>query len=201
MERLTIRGDHGMLMAPGYDFRIDPDDYDLVQEILARLADHEDTGLEPEEVRTCDQLATNLQPEANDQQITESLQCNGFRDSETLLASKKQVKGIRLMSRPWEPQDLLDDLQLIIDEEPDRHLNDRRTTLCMARDFLKEHFAEGGWISVKERLPEENTAVIAATDRGVVFQCWYAYDGWDLWEGNEVTITHWMPLPEPPKGE
>lgn len=50
MERLTIRGDHGVYMAEGYDFSIDPDDYDLVQEVLARLAAYEDTGLEPEAV-------------------------------------------------------------------------------------------------------------------------------------------------------
>ena len=55
------------------------------------------------------------------------------------------------------------------------------------------------WIPVAERLPKKNTAVIAATDNGIVFQCLYAYDGWDLWEGNEVNITHWMPMPEPPK--
>ena len=57
------------------------------------------------------------------------------------------------------------------------------------------------WISVKDGLPEENTAVIVATDNGIVFQCLYAYDGWDLWEGNEVNITHWQPMPQPPKGE
>lgn len=46
----------------------------------------------------------------------------------------------RIVSRPWRPQDLIDDLQLMIDEEPDLYLNDRRTTLCMARDYLKSFF-------------------------------------------------------------
>ena len=55
------------------------------------------------------------------------------------------------------------------------------------------------WISVVDRLPEKNTTVIAADDNGIVFQCLYAYDGWDLWERNTVNITHWMPTPEPPK--
>ena len=55
------------------------------------------------------------------------------------------------------------------------------------------------WIPVTERLPEKNTAVIVSDDNGIVFQALYAYDGWDLWEGNEVFITHWMPLPPPPK--
>ena len=57
------------------------------------------------------------------------------------------------------------------------------------------------WISVDDRLPDENTTVIAATDNGIVFQCLYAYDGWDLWDGNEVNITHWQQMPQPPKGE
>lgn len=57
------------------------------------------------------------------------------------------------------------------------------------------------WISVDDRLPDKNTTVIVTTDKGIVFQCLYAYDGWDLWDGNEINITHWMPLPEPPKGE
>ena len=48
---------------------------------------------------------------------------------------------VKLISRPWEPQDLLDDLQMYIDEEPDNYLNGRRTAMCMARDYLKELFA------------------------------------------------------------
>ena len=47
----------------------------------------------------------------------------------------------KIVSRPWEPQDLLDDLQLLIDEESDNYLNGRRTTLCMARDYLHDFFS------------------------------------------------------------
>lgn len=50
---------------------------------------------------------------------------------------------MNIVSRPWEPQDLLDDLQMYIDEEPDNYLNGRRTTLCMARDYLKAYFDTG----------------------------------------------------------
>ena len=59
------------------------------------------------------------------------------------------------------------------------------------------------WISVDERLPDENTRVLVYlthqayghthmdTDR--------IFDGrWVRWSGS---ITHWMPLPERPKGE
>lgn len=55
------------------------------------------------------------------------------------------------------------------------------------------------WISVEERLPELNTAVLAVMDDGIVFQELFAYDGWDLWEGCTGKITHWMPMPEPPE--
>lgn len=47
----------------------------------------------------------------------------------------------KIVARPWQPQDLIDDLQMMIDEEPDSITNGRRTTLCMARDYLKDFFA------------------------------------------------------------
>ena len=49
MDRMTVRAQHGILMNPGWDFSIDPDDYDLVQKILARLAAYEDSGYDPRE--------------------------------------------------------------------------------------------------------------------------------------------------------
>ena len=60
----------------------------------------------------------------------------------------------------------------------------------------------GEWISVKDRLPEKNTQVLVFS-RGWYVVCWYAplniaatwYDGDTRWTG----VTHWMPLPDPPK--
>lgn len=69
------------------------------------------------------------------------------------------------------------------------------------------------WISVKDRLPEENERVLACyinplrkdrpprmmvgegTSTQIVKGKTY------LWCGGWRSITHWMPLPEPPKGE
>lgn len=42
--------------------------------------------------------------------------------------------------RPWQPQDLLNDLQEMIDGENASPMNERYTTLCMARDYLKKLF-------------------------------------------------------------
>ena len=89
----------------------------------------------------------------------------------------------------------------LLDETFDKQYD--RNLVITARNTA-DHLISNGvtlqkWIPVSERLPEKNTTVIAATDYGLVFQALYAYDGWDLWEGNEVNITHWMLLPEPPK--
>lgn len=65
------------------------------------------------------------------------------------------------------------------------------------------------WISVKDRLPEEKTDVLVF-DR-INKTCTIGYykktfeDGyWNAYYGKNnlrYNITHWMPLPKPPKGE
>lgn len=88
------------------------------------------------------------------------------------------------------------------------------------RQQYEKGYADGNadasqeWISVKDRLPElipcnagtaYSEAVIVWTDNrktmiavwdGIDFLC--AADYWEAW-GEE--ITHWTPLPQPPKGE
>lgn len=69
--------------------------------------------------------------------------------------------------------------------------------------------AEPKWISVDERLPEKDGKYIVARLEGSKHSisvrkfrkevpCWYrGYCG--HWEKRTNAITHWMPLPEPPK--
>ena len=80
------------------------------------------------------------------------------------------------------------------------------------------------WISVKDRLPEEDGSYLVTTnsfgDRQSVKLRWFAKDGedvdaydlagqkdvWYLYDSecgyvSIKTVTHWMPLPHPPKGE
>lgn len=63
------------------------------------------------------------------------------------------------------------------------------------------------WISVEERLPEADTDVLVITCHGSfkVARCNIYHNGTlVLWMTNdglgEKAITHWMPLPEAPKG-
>lgn len=68
------------------------------------------------------------------------------------------------------------------------------------------------WISVKDRLPydsDESVLVIAngkfrniTLDKAFELACYYKDDGWVLEsypDMENVRVTHWMPLPEPPK--
>lgn len=62
------------------------------------------------------------------------------------------------------------------------------------------------WIPVTERLPEDSVAVNLHTRSGVVgtgFYNKYTKNWWQWYSGGSifVDVTHWMPLPETPKGE
>lgn len=81
--------------------------------------------------------------------------------------------------------------------------------------IAKGYRKQSEWISVDERLPEEcknvlcfarNKTMIAFMEKVEdcgeyvpVFWDWVAYDRDDTYD--EVCATHWMPLPEPPKGD
>ena len=76
--------------------------------------------------------------------------------------------------------------------------------------FPQAHENGGEWISVNDRLPDKNQAVLAYRGefRGDMMDT-YTHLNNGLWEdayGYRVStehegITHWMELPEPPKGE
>lgn len=115
---------------------------------------------------------------------------------------------MNIEARPWTPQDLLDDLQSIIDEESDSYLNTRRTTLETALAYLKEHFAAGSnvghWIPVSERLPEEEGVVLVCGSRGGIYTAEFRRRGDYFWfhklnsKCHHCEPTHWMPLPKRP---
>ena len=84
--------------------------------------------------------------------------------------------------------------------------------LCLkqAEAIYNASYRKQEWISVKDRLPDIRQEVIAYRGefRGDIMDM-YTYLNNDLWEdayGYRVStehegITHWMYLPEPPKGE
>lgn len=86
------------------------------------------------------------------------------------------------------------------------------------RDSLKAELGALQWISVEERLPEEDALILFVISNvggtpyvKIGLRSW---DGNDWWwcnedgeydeQGNDADssiVTHWMPLPNPPKGE
>lgn len=65
---------------------------------------------------------------------------------------------------------------------------------------------ERRWIPVTERLPEKDGTFITAYSKGGVSQNWYMtfhHGGGKWYQNSEDTgeVTHWMPLPTPPKEE
>ena len=68
-------------------------------------------------------------------------------------------------------------------------------------DYVEQH----RWISVEDELPNNYEPVIAAFDRHFARVCFHCGDTWYL--DNPLVaepmsgITHWCPLPQPPKGD
>ena len=81
-------------------------------------------------------------------------------------------------------------------------------------DTLADHLVAHGvtvheWISVKDRLPKRHGRYLVFVKNltrwhvldNPVFVADFVYGQWNFhgWEDN--CVTHWMPLPQPPKGE
>ena len=54
------------------------------------------------------------------------------------------------------------------------------------------------WISVKDQLPDDADLVLVYSERSGVRTDYYYNDEWEYYDRNQIEITHWMPLPEPP---
>lgn len=55
------------------------------------------------------------------------------------------------------------------------------------------------WIPVSERLPDDGEQVLACTKHGRAFSAHCERGRFRV--SGSVTVTHWMPLPQEPKGE
>ncbi len=83
-----------------------------------------------------------------------------------------------------------------------------RTNSYGTLNAVAEHLYNAGyrkqeWIGVNERLPEECTHVIVHDEDGTVGEAFHSISDHFEWVANEkiAFVTHWMPLPKPPKGE
>ena len=78
-------------------------------------------------------------------------------------------------------------------------------------DIIAHDVTVQEWISVDDRLPEENhdgfADAVLVTDGFVQHMAYFVGGEWCFAESGEIKepmwyrITHWMPLPQPPEGE
>lgn len=97
------------------------------------------------------------------------------------------------------------------------HGLDRKDCADIAEQLYHEGYRKQAWISVDERLPEEYGDYLVAVkakklwetewEHGVSAACYVISEipdvnGWhiEIEDGYQYEITHWMPLPEAPKG-
>lgn len=88
--------------------------------------------------------------------------------------------------------------------------NEEAFTISRVLDIIAEQHtvdAAPKWVSVKDRLPEDDGPVIAVyhfkgnTVRYISTLSYFCFDPQPHWqhESTGLVVTHWMPLPEPPK--
>lgn len=74
--------------------------------------------------------------------------------------------------------------------------------MCAGR--VKALMDRDKWIDVNDRLPDTSRDVIACSDLGDVFECWYRIVD-KHWVRHGIVlvedITHWRELPDPPRME
>ena len=99
-------------------------------------------------------------------------------------------KLIEILRKPIFPHELVDPTEAVAD-----YLLDSGVT-------VQE------WISVKDRLPGENGRYLTANkrydDKIDVFDLWFDGGFWYIDDEDDMfdfEVTHWMPMPQPPKGE
>ena len=75
-----------------------------------------------------------------------------------------------------------------------------RVRVCIAgRRGVQALREKKRWISVTEKTPEYDMPQLALNADGDALIANYAYGEWfDTW-GQDVEVTHWMPLPEVPE--
>ena len=115
--------------------------------------------------------------------------------------------------------ELLDDIQARGEDFTDYEIYGMRVPDTVSNEDVASYLIAHGvtvqeWISVDERLPENDVMVIGYTPcDGFMFVGYYheepKYD-WKVWrivtamrstKVMKKKVTHWMPLPQPPKGE
>ncbi len=79
-------------------------------------------------------------------------------------------------------------------------MSEKQCPCCGGNGWEGSDCQQQRWIPVKERLPWKGHCILALDERSVINITFRMDDQWAGVNPN-IAITHWMPLPEPPKKE
>lgn len=87
---------------------------------------------------------------------------------------------------------------------------DQVAAMCEAHAVYEAGYRKSEWISVEDRMPESGATVLGYSEIIGDMRCyeickgrcdntlqWWSETGWATVQ--DLLVTHWMPLPEPPK--
>lgn len=136
------------------------------------------------------------------EEIVEALLCRAYQDDCTedcICYSNKDFDCVSNFTVLTAAVDFIEQLQQELIDERYRH--DRLQDFCVAQgDELSKIKAQQRWIPVTERLPEDDDDVLIMSSGSISMGYFNIFRGyWVDYEGDDDNITHWMPLPEPPK--
>ena len=72
--------------------------------------------------------------------------------------------------------------------------------LAIAQHLITHGVTVQEWVSVNDRLPNPFESVLVFRD-GKISIDYNEGNGWFAYDFNGKRVTHWMPLPQPPKGD
>ena len=109
---------------------------------------------------------------------------------------KQQIEEIEMT-----PVDLLaNDINQHCPDLAENYCGDTHCVSCLAHALFNEGWRkQSEWISVEDRMPDAIGKIVLVYSQisGVYMTCYTVYTT----RFADESVTHWMPLPEPPKGE
>lgn len=178
MDRLTYRNENGKAARLPMTH---------ASQILEKLAAYEDTGMRPEEIPTREIVRLS-----NYDELIETLR--KMHDVSIGLAAIMPQSGGDVTAKLYnDAADAIETLQKELYRLGERH-----------PEYPMEPAPE--WISVEDRLPEDGTRNLVTRYDFVTNTPFYDLlwldngEWWNRQYAGDYAVTHWMPLPEPPKG-
>ena len=129
--------------------------------------------------------------------------CSTFTNESIITKAGEAADAIEELTRKVESLEAMREISPEAEYAIDKHAD---SIISQMDELISELKSKPCWISVEERLPEKYEVVIALNKRGKQHDIDKAYwNGFGFYrhyrKAPYSNVTHWMPLPKPPKEE